>query len=378
MDQSLIIEDVEFGDESADEDMPSPEIPKEVRKLRTQAYDKSVIDLIRMIRDQDLILDPDYQRNYVWDNKKASLLMESILLNVPIPVIYVAEDEESRWSVVDGLQRLYSLHRFFSNEFRLTRLEVLTELEGLTFLKLNPKAARILNNGILRIIVILQESHPEIKYDIFQRLNQSPIKLTEQELRNCVYRGSFINMLKDLRTNPKFLSCVGFKGPQKRFLDAELILRYFALADSFELGTGKVKGYSSKMKTFLNSYIQKHKSETPEKLDQFRKRFEGTIDKVHLVFGERAFRRVVDEQGSKDALLNRALMDVIMVSFDRLSFDDIKQNKDEILNLYASLPFKDKRFADSISYRTSDNKELEYRLSTWLREITGLVSSRHG
>jgi len=367
-------EDIEFADKSYEEEIPPLEIPKEVRKLRTQAYDKSVLDLIRMIRDDDLLLDPDYQRNYVWNNKKASLLIESILLNVPIPVIYVSEDEESRWSVVDGLQRLYSLYRFFGNEFRLTRLEVLTELERLPYSKLNPKAARILNNGILRIIVILQESHPEIKYDIFQRLNQSPIKLTEQELRNCVYRGRFINMLKDLRNNQKFLSCMGFKVSQKRFLDAELILRYFALADAFDSETGKVKGYLSKMKTFLNAYIEKHKSEPPEEIARFEKRFEDTIEKVHLVFGERAFRRVVDREGNKDALLNRALMDVIMVSFDRLSIDDIKRNKDAILELYASLPFEDNRFSDSISYRTSDNKELEYRLSTWLREITKLMS----
>ena len=86
MEQTLFTEEIEFGDKADDDEMPSPEIPKEVRKLRTQAYDKSVIDIIRMIRDGDLILDPDYQRNYVWDNKKASLLMESILLNVPIPV----------------------------------------------------------------------------------------------------------------------------------------------------------------------------------------------------------------------------------------------------------------------------------------------------
>ena len=374
MEQTLLTEEIEFGDKADDEETPSPEIPKEVRKLRTQAYDKSVSDIIRSIRDGDLMLDPDYQRNYVWDNKKASLLMESILLNVPIPVIYVSEDEDSKWSVVDGLQRLYSLYRFFSNEFRLIGLEVLTELKGLTYLKLNPKASRILNNGILRIIVILQESHPEIKYDIFQRLNQSPIKLTEQELRNCLYRGSFINMLKDLRSNEKFLKCVGFKGPQKRFLDAELILRYFALADSFNLEKGEVKGYLSKMKTFLNSYIEKHKSATPKEITQFEKRFEDTIDKVHFVFGERAFRKVVDPEGNKDALLNRALMDVIMVSFERFCLDDIKRKKDDILKLYASLPFKDTRFADSISYRTSDNKELEYRLCTWLREINNLMS----
>jgi hypothetical protein len=374
MNQFQLPEDIEFEDKSDDEEAPSPEIPKEVRKLRTQAYDKSVIDLIRMIREDELLLDPDYQRNYIWNNKKASLLIESILLNVPIPVIYVSEDEDNRWSVVDGLQRLYSLYRFFSNEFRLTRLEVLTELEGLTYTKLNPKAARILNNGILRIIVILQESHPEIKYDIFQRLNQSPIRLAEQELRNCVYRGEFINMLKALRNNPKFLSCMGLKVPQKRFLDAELILRYFALADAFDFETGKVKGYFSKMKTFLNAYIGKYQSAPPEEITRFKKRFENTIDKVHFVFGERAFRRVVDTEGNKDALLNRALMDVIMVSFDRFPLDGIQRNKNAILKLYAELPNSDRRFADSISYRTSDNKELEYRLSTWLHEMARLIS----
>jgi len=373
MDQTQDIDKIEFEDEDNDEAMPSPEIPKEIRKLRTQAYDKSVADLIRMIREGDLLLDPDYQRNYVWDNKKASLLMESILLNVPIPVIYVAEDEESRWSVVDGLQRLYSLSRFFSNEFRLTGLEVLSELEGLYFQKINPKASRILNNGILRIIVILQESHPEIKYDIFQRLNQSSIKLTEQELRNSIYRGSFINMLKKLRTNKKFLDCIGFKAPQNRFLDAELILRYFAIADSFDSGTGKVKGYSSKMKTFLNAYIEKNRSATNEEIKRFEIRFEDTVNKVHLVFGERAFRKVVDREGNKDALLNRALMDVIMVSFDRFSLDNIRTKKDDIRSLYIDLPFRDKSFSDSISYRTSDNKELEYRLSTWLREMNNIM-----
>ena len=373
MNEVQFSEDIEFEDKASDEEVPSPEIPKEVRKLRTQAYDKSVLDLIRMIREDDLLLDPDYQRDYIWNNKKASLLVESILLNVPIPVIYVSEDEESCWSVVDGLQRLYSLYRFFANEFRL--LEVLSELEGLSYSKLNPKAVRILNNGILRIIVILQESHPEIKYDIFQRLNQSPIRLTEQELRNCVYRGRFINMLKEIRKNPKFLSCMGFKVPQKRFLDAELILRYFALADAFNPETGKVRGYLSKMKTFLNAYIEKNKSASIQEISHFQDRFKNTIEKVHLVFGERAFRRVMNKEGKREALLNRALMDVVMVSFDRFSAEEIRRNKDSILNLYTNLPFEDQRFSDSIKYRTSDNKELEYRLSMWIREITKIMNS---
>ena len=89
-------------DDDYDEDSKIPyEIPKEVRKITTQAYDKSVSDIVRMIEDKDIRLDPDYQRNYVWDNKKASMLIESIILNVPIPVIYVSQEEDDSWSVID-------------------------------------------------------------------------------------------------------------------------------------------------------------------------------------------------------------------------------------------------------------------------------------
>lgn len=180
--------EVHYDDKNEDENLSS-EIPKEQRILRTQAYDKSISDIVSMIKDGDVVLNPDYQRSYLWDNKKASLLVESILLNVPIPVIYVAEEDDSKWAVVDGLQRLNSLRRFFDNEFKLTGLEVLSELKGLQFSTLNPKAARLLKNGILRIILIFKESNPEIKYDIFMRLNRGSIKLSEQELRNCLYLG---------------------------------------------------------------------------------------------------------------------------------------------------------------------------------------------
>jgi Protein of unknown function DUF262 len=104
------LDEEEFSEDSSETEEGFGEIPLEKRVLQTQAYDKSVGDLMAMMdttsRESDIRLDPHYQRSYVWDNKKASLLIESILLNVPIPVIYVEEDENGRWNVVDGLQRL--------------------------------------------------------------------------------------------------------------------------------------------------------------------------------------------------------------------------------------------------------------------------------
>ena len=167
--QKDVVKDMIFDDDS-DQDSKIPyEVPQEVRKLTTQAYDKSVADVVRMIEDKDIRLDPDYQRNYVWDNKKSSLLIESIILNVPIPVIYVSQEQDDTWSVIDGLQRLYSLKRFFEGKFKLSGLEILSELNKHDINSLNPKALRLLKNGLLRVIMITHDSNEEIKYDVFMR-----------------------------------------------------------------------------------------------------------------------------------------------------------------------------------------------------------------
>ena len=131
-----------FDDNEGKSQMETLEIPPIERKIVTQAYDKSVSDVVRMVEDGEIRLDPDYQRNYVWDNKKASLLVESIILNVPIPIIYVSQEKDETWTVIDGLQRLYSLKRFFNGAFKLTGMEVLKELNKCDISNLSPKADR--------------------------------------------------------------------------------------------------------------------------------------------------------------------------------------------------------------------------------------------
>ena len=356
-----------FQSEEFQED-PIDEIPRDERKLRTQAYDKSISDIVSMIKEGDIILNPDYQRNYVWDNSKASLLIESILLNVPIPVVYMAEDNENRWNVVDGLQRLYSLKRFFSDEFKLSKLEILPELKGLKYSQLNPKAKRILRNGIIRIIVIFQESHHEIKYDIFMRLNGGAIKLNEQELRNCLYRGSFNDLLKKLRSNEKFLKMMGLSSPHKRFLDAEVILRYFTIADNYDKQSNKMNNYAGNMKTFLNNYMKKHQNLDNDALKEFESRFESTISNVYKVFGDRAFMKI-NQDGNVEPRLNRAIMDCLMVSLENRDLSRLETEKNSIVQKLKELIMNDDKFYDSISAWTSDKNKLNYRLSRWNAEF---------
>lgn len=370
--RSVVIKDelINFEDQIGDTE-DSEEIPSEKRILRTQSYDKSIADLVAMIRSGDLSLNPDYQRNYVWENKKASLLVESILLNVPIPVVYAEEDNENKWNVVDGLQRLNSLYRFFNDEFTLTGLEVLKELNKQKFSQLNSKAQRILKNGIIRVIVILQESHPEIKYDIFMRLNRGSVKLTEQELRNCLYRGSFNNLTKELCSNSQFLEIIGTTEPDKRFSDAEMILRFFAVSDSYNIEQQRLDNYRGSMKNFLNSFLNQKKNTPEDHISLYRQAFNETISKAYLVFGDRAFRRL--DIAEKTVPVNRAIMDIVMYSFTKYDSNFLQQNSQKIKQFLKELPKNDDEFLQAITSSTADTKRFKYRLNRWIEKMESLA-----
>jgi hypothetical protein len=365
------VESIDYEDELGDGE--STAIPLGERVLRTQAYDKSVGDLVTMVKAGEIVLDPDYQRNYIWENSKASLLVESFLLNVPIPIIYVSEESDGRWSVVDGLQRLTSLRRFFDDEFKLSKLEVFQELNGIPFSKLPPKAQRTLKNGILRIIVMLQESHPEIKYDIFQRLNRGSIRLNEQELRNCLYRGEMTNALRESRKDKVFLGLIGLKAPHPRFNDEELILRCLAMAAGFEAATGTMPSYPNKMKSFLNSFMESHNKATQEQVRAIMDKFNEVVSAIEFVLGSKAFRRPLGAGGLTDSRLNRALMDGVFVAFWHLPLSSLKDKAGKLRGLNEHLVLSDPAFSDALIYGTSDKKRLEYRVKRWYFEAKEII-----
>ncbi|WP_432799924.1 DUF262 domain-containing protein [Poriferisphaera sp. WC338] len=365
-------EDMDFDDPREEEEIEIDEIPKGERRLRTQAYDKSIFDIVEMINRGDICLDPDYQRNYIWDDRRASLLVESILLNVPIPVIYVAEDEENRWEVVDGLQRLNSLHRFFQNEFKLQKLEVLDELIGVKYKDLNPKAARILRNGILRIIMIFKESHSDIKYEIFMRLNQGAVSLSEQELRNCLYRGPFNDMLHELRSNKDVLTMLGLPQAHKRMADAELLLRHLTIKNGYNRETGGISTYTGNMRSSLNRYMESAKKTVASELNMVKDEFLRSTYNVLGVFGNNAFHRI-DETGNFDGRLNRAIMDAILVAFGYFDNDDLVSRKDDIKEMLRVLINEDVEFLDAITVRTSQKGKMEYRVHTFTCQLAKII-----
>ena len=328
------------------------------RKLFVKPYDRMVKDLVNDINDEIIILDPDYQRNYVWNNKKASLLVESILLNIPIPVIYASEDENGKWIIVDGLQRLYSLKRFFANDFKLVGLETLEELNGEKYSTLADAIQKKLDRGELRIIVLQNDSDPDIQFDIFMRLNTGAVKLNEQELRNCMYRGALNSLIKDIAKNNLY---VQYLIPSKtdRMLANEFILRYLAVSENFDKDNNNIQNYDGRIKNLINSYMEKHKTDNALELNDIKLKFETQIKKAYEVFGMLAFKKNIETTKP-----NAALYECIMIAFEDYSIEALTQKRDSIKSMLDSL-LNDICFLNSIDKATGNTEVLNNRISTF-------------
>jgi Protein of unknown function DUF262 len=342
------------------------DISAEERRLVTQPYDFSVSSLIEDIDSDRLLLSLDYQRDYVWDDSKASRLIESLLLNVPIPVCYFAENDDGTLEVVDGQQRLKSIWRFVSDRaeddaLELRGLPVLTELNGSTFTKLASRDQRRLQNRTIRCVVITEDSHPDIKFDVFERLNTGAVRLTDQELRNSIYRGSFNDALKDAAAVEAFRELLSGQLITRQS-DTELVLRFVALAD-------RLTAYKPPLRQFLNEYMRDHQS-NPETVTGLLDGFRETAETTRSVFGARAFRRFTAE-GSAGILINKALFDCIMISFYLADQAQVLEHKDEVRDAMAGL-LSDHDFEVLIGRATADRTRMFGRIGAFSEKLQEL------
>jgi hypothetical protein len=275
--------------------------PPAERRLVTQPVDLSVQTLGDQWRDQLLTL-PAIQREYIWDNGKASRLIESLLLNIPIPVLYFAETDQATYEIIDGHQRVRSIVRFLGNEFSLSGLNVLAEYRAYRFHQLPEREQRFLRMRTLRAIIISIESHPDMKFEIFERLNTGAVSLNAQELRNSIYRGSFNDLLRSLAKDPTFRGLIGTKAPRARMVDEELILRFFALHSRLE-------NYKTPLKRFLNDFMRDFCNLAAEQIAELQALFNHAVSTAHELLGSTAFRNLDSQGRPLDASVNRALFD---------------------------------------------------------------------
>ena len=351
------------------------------RKIVWQAKDFSIREFASMLQDGDLDLQPEYQRKYVATPKIASKLIESVIMDVPIPVIYLAEEQDGTYSVIDGQQRLTSFLSFINGKypsgdtFKLTGLKVYKELNRKTFADLEKEHQNKIRKTTLHTIVIKKESNEDVKFEIFERLNTGSIKLNEDEIRNTVYRGEYIKLLAELEESETFHNVVQKDNYKKRMIYRGMILRFFAISEKSYLN------YQPSMKQFCNKELRDNRFLTNEKAKEYRNRFNDCIDLVKVVFGETAFRRYIPsdkerEQGNwTTTRINMALYDIQMCGFVNYSKNEVLRNADFIREAMIELMINNREFIDSILIQTSNKEVLKKRFKIWFEKLDEIIGN---
>ena len=356
--------DLEESDATEEFEFPPPE-----RKIVTQPYDLSLQTLTEQ-REHETLIIPRMQREYVWDNGKASRLIESLLLNIPVPPVYFAERPDAVFEIVDGHQRVQSIVRYLKNEFALTGIQILTEYKGARFHQLPLKEQRFLKARSLRTIVIGPESHPNMKFEVFERLNTGGVTLNAQELRNSLFRGPLNDLLRKLvRECKAFRRAIGTKSPRRRMVDEELILRWFAFRDAFSK-------YRPPLKRFLNDYMREHTEAKRDWLQERAHHFHETMRRLYDTLGPQAFR-LIDEEGRQlqdeegkplPRGVNRALFDAQGTAFGWIDDIHLNDRRRDIVRAIARELANDD-LQDAVRRATGDRARITLRISRIVRAL---------
>jgi hypothetical protein len=255
---------------------------------------QTLSDLITVSKVIDL--KPEYQRRDRWDAKKQSALIESFLINVPIPPVFLNEDEFGKYSVIDGKQRLTAINEFMRGRLKLRGLKIFADVNGDTLDSLpGPFQNVIKTRPTLRVIIILRQSDPDIKYEVFQRLNTGGVKCNPQEIRNSAFTGMFNTMILEESESKLFHSLLHIKKREKSKIyqemrDAELLLRFLTFRERWE-------NFQGGMKKSMDDFASKNRYMDEAGIEACRKSFNDTLKVVQACFGEYSFRRWQPEKG---------------------------------------------------------------------------------
>lgn len=355
-----------YEDQGREETRDPDAQPIQSGRLYTQPYDLVVTSLKSQIDDETIQVrqiseKPEFQRWYVWDDRMASRLIESILLNIPIPPCYLAQDSEYKLDVIDGQQRIYSIFRFLENQFRFRGLEVLSELNGKRFFELDPTLRRKIETYTLRCVVVTNDSDPQIRFEVFERLNSNTVPLNAQELRNSLSRGSLMRLLGALAQNRLWLNILNRKTPDRRMTGEELILRFFA----FHIGG--IENYQTPQKEWLNQTATMGKNYSADRIAELESTWLSTIDNCLTVFEpHECFRRIPTP---KRQSVNRALMDLTMHSLADKSNSVVARDRKEFYLRYESI-LQDETFDELITRGIDHKSRTLRRFSLWSEKVT--------
>ncbi|MDU7027480.1 DUF262 domain-containing protein [Robinsoniella peoriensis] len=298
-----------------------------MKELNLYPIDYPFETLVSRVEKKTLNLSPDFQRKYKWnreDEKKTSKFIESCLLRIPLPTCYFAEDENKRHMVIDGVQRITTIVRFYNNEFCLEGLTQLNNLNGLYYRDLGD-LQNDFDTYTIRCIVLRKDNDKSLIKDIFSRLNQGAVELTPQEVRHAIYPGNFDILLHRLASIPG-VAMLSKNGNTDLEVD-EIVLRYFAFK-------GVLSDYDGNIKEYLDTKMESLQDLTEEEAVIMENDFKETLEKCILLFG---MDKVFTDTSKKRKYRSVILYDVLMWSMYQIEAEVIEDKREEILEKFECL-----------------------------------------
>ena len=328
---------------------------------------RSVYEVIRRIDRGSFVMDPEFQRDFIWPQDKQSKLIESVIMRIPLPVFYLAEDDKGRGIVVDGLQRLSTFSRFMHNELKL-RLPDRVDLNGKSFSELPYKLQNRVEDCNLTFFIIDSKVPERARLDIFERVN-SGVPLTRQQMRNSLFTGNATRFLKNESKTDLFLEATGGSLNTKSMRDREFVNRFCAFRI---LG---YQNYRGDMDRFLAECLQKMNQMDELDLTDLSQRFRTSLASNIELFDWHAFRKSLLEKRNR-SVLNASLWDVMSTGFSYYPLSAVQEHEDAIIRQINDL-ISDEEFKVAITYSTNDTKRVKKRFDLAqlaLKEVLGAYS----
>ncbi len=339
-------------------------VPFNPALIRVDPEQMPIYHALKLIQDERMILDPEFQRNFIWDVKRQSRLIESVMLRIPLPALYLNLTDASTYMVVDGRQRLTTLDAFCTRRtLRLTGLEFLKEHEGKTFDQL-PLSLRttIVERTKLTVYTIMPETPDQVKFMIFSRVNTGGLTLTAQEIRHAMFQGQATKTLNELSRSVEFLDATSRSIKTLRMDDRECVLRLLAFHFNpyEEFGTRLTPDEPANLDGLLTRTMGQLNQLSAGSVEQTKDMFRESMVKAQRVFVNYAFRKVYNTY-DKRSPVNKALFEVWGVLLRDYPLADLERRSNAIFRAFMDLMNRDYEFVNAISYGTGSVASVKYR-----------------
>ena len=284
-------------------------------QLVIQTADLPLGTLADMVETGAIDLQPGFQRRERWSPEKQSALIESFLLNVPVPPIYLAEERNGTYTAIDGKQRLRAITDFLKGRLQLRKLDSLEAADGMFYADLPTEVVNALRlRPFLRVVTLLKQTESHLKYEVFLRLNRGGESLNNQEIRNVAFRGSLNDLVYRLSEAPFLTQQLKIESPKstpyREMVDAELVLRFLTLRQMWE-------NFSGSLVNEMDGLMRAEQNAGEATLAVFESAFTSALSRCELLWGDKAFRRP-EGTGWRDQTL-AGMYDAQMLAVDGLS-----------------------------------------------------------